>query len=275
MIIFFAQDSSLIHKDGMDRTHIVVLAKNIFRFTSTLTTHIGIPDVNSCSLCGKEIYSLASNLSYQEFTLASCGHIFHQKCLKKYLVNKEARCPNKNCNRDIETFLSPDLFKETGKPTSSTADVTKPVDSRNQTPVNDDVTLMDELGLLGEEEQSSSKTTDKTSSSIQIIKETSDQATSPIEVVSTTPGNPENLDDLISKELSSGQIQRPICEKCSEEISIKFLKDTIFLSCNHAVYLDCINDLRKRYPICTSADDMETDDLRTLGSSDRYAEKMT
>ncbi|POG78429.1 hypothetical protein GLOIN_2v1536682, partial [Rhizophagus irregularis DAOM 181602=DAOM 197198] len=144
------------------------------------------------------------------FTLASCGHIFHQKCLKKYLVNKEARCPNKNCNRDIETFLSPDLFKETGKPTSSTADVTKPVDSRNQTPVNDDVTLMDELGLLGEEEQSSSKTTDKTSSSIQIIKETSDQATSPIEVVSTTPGNPENLDDLISKELSSGQIQRPI-----------------------------------------------------------------
>ncbi|GBC34678.2 hypothetical protein GLOIN_2v1788267 [Rhizophagus irregularis DAOM 181602=DAOM 197198] len=42
------------------------------------------------------------------------------------------------------------------------------------------------------------------------IKETSDQVTSPIEVVSTTPGNPENLDDLISKELSSRQIQRPI-----------------------------------------------------------------
>ncbi|CAG8730231.1 15138_t:CDS:2, partial [Rhizophagus irregularis] len=136
----------------------------------------------------------------------------------------------------VWTHLSPEVSqKETGKPTSSTADVTKPVDSRNQTPVNDDVTLMDELGLLGEEEQSSSKTTDKTSSSIQIIKETSDQATSPIEVVSTTPGNPENLDDLISKELSSGQIQRPIY---------------------------CINDLRKRYPICTSADDMETDDLR-------------
>ncbi|EXX77596.1 hypothetical protein GLOIN_2v1782186 [Rhizophagus irregularis DAOM 181602=DAOM 197198] len=36
------------------------------------------------------------------------------------------------------------------------------------------------------------------------------KVTSPIEVVSTTPGNPENLDDLISKELSSRQIQRPI-----------------------------------------------------------------
>ena len=176
----------------MDRTHIVALAKNILRFTSTLATHIGIPDVNPCSLCGKEVYSLASNPQYQEFTLASCGHIFHQKCLEKYLVNGEAwcgpfrTCPNKDCNRDIETFLSPDLFKEKGsqdKP--STADentISKPVDSGNQTPVDDDVTLMDELGLLGGEEQSSSKTTDKTSSSIQIIKETSDQATSPIEI---------------------------------------------------------------------------------------------
>ncbi|CAG8693348.1 5267_t:CDS:2 [Funneliformis caledonium] len=170
----------------------------------TLATHIGIPDVNPCSLCGKEIYS-ASNPPYKEFTLASCRHIFHQKCLEKYLVNGEARCPNKDCNRDIETFLSPDLFKETGKPTSSTADITKPVDLGNQTPVDNDVTLMDELGLLGGEEQSSSKTTDKASSSIQIIKETSDQATSPIEVVSTTPGNSENVDDSISKD-SSGQI---------------------------------------------------------------------
>src|SRR5437868_6958515 len=118
----------------MDRTHIVALAKNILRYTSTLATHISIPDVNPCSLCGKEIYS-ASSPPYKEFTLASCRHIFHQKCFEKYLVNGEARCPNKDCNRDIETFLSPDLFKETGKPTPSTADVTKPVDSGNQTPV--------------------------------------------------------------------------------------------------------------------------------------------
>ena len=107
----------------MDRTHIVALAKNILRYTSTLATHISIPDVNPCSLCGKEIYS-ASNPPYKEFTLASCEHIFHQKCLEKYLVNGEARCPNKDCNRDIETFLSPDLFKETDT-------ATKQVDSEN------------------------------------------------------------------------------------------------------------------------------------------------
>ncbi|POG60806.1 hypothetical protein GLOIN_2v1709640, partial [Rhizophagus irregularis DAOM 181602=DAOM 197198] len=117
---------------------------------------------------------------------------------------------------------------------------------------------MNELGILGGEEQSSSKTTDQASSSIEATKETSDQATSPIEVVSTTPGNSKNVDDSISKELSSGQIQRPICEKCSEEISIDFQKDTVFLSCKHAVHLDCINDLHKRCPTCTSADDMES-----------------
>ena len=82
---------------------------------------------------------------------------------------------------------------------------------------------MNELGLLDGKEQSSSKTTD-------VAKETSDQATSLIEVVSTTAGNSENLDDSISSKDTSGQIQHPICEKCSEVISIDFQKDTVFLS---------------------------------------------
>ena len=87
--------------------------------------------------------------------------------------------------------------------------------------MDDDVALMNQLGLFSGEKQSSFKTTNKASSSIQIIKETSDQATSPIEVVSTTPGNSGNMDDSISKD-SNGQIQRPICEKCSEDITIDF-----------------------------------------------------
>lgn len=51
---------------------------------------------------------------------------------------------------------------------------------------------MNELGLLGKKKQSSFKTTG-------ITKETFDQITSPIEVISTTPGNSDNLDDLILK----------------------------------------------------------------------------
>ncbi|PKK57709.1 hypothetical protein RhiirC2_721046, partial [Rhizophagus irregularis] len=210
----------------MDRTHIVALAKNILRYTSTLATHISIPDVNPCSLCEKEIYS-ASNPPYKEFTLASCGHIFHQKCLEKYLVNGEARCGKGITRQDY----------------NPTADTTsKQVDEA-------EVILMNELGILGGEKQSSSKTT-------VIAKETSDQATSPIEVVSTTPGNSENLDDSISKELSSGQIQRPICEQCSEEISLEFTKPTLFLPCKHVVHYDCIKNSHKMCPTCPSSEAM-------------------
>ncbi|CAG8526860.1 16450_t:CDS:10 [Gigaspora margarita] len=236
----------------MDRTHIIALTKNILCFTSTLATHISIPDVNLCLLCEKEIYSLVSNLSYKEFTLASCGHIFHQKCLEKYLVNREARCPNKDCNRDIETFLFPELFKRSqDKPTTSTAEdiVTKQVDSENPTPVDENANAiyMNELGLLGGE--------DLLSKMAEIAKETSDQATSPIEVVSTISSNSEKLDNSISK-VTSGQIQLPTCKKCSEKISLEFTKPTIFLSCKHVVHYDCIKDSHKMCPTCPLSETM-------------------
>ena len=94
--------------------------------------------------------------------------------------------------------------------------------------MDDDVILMNELGLLG---GSSSKTTD-------VAKETSDQATSPIEIDSNT-----TLD--ISENVDNSQIQRPICEKCSEEISIEFSKDIVFLSCKHTVVLPAITKFKK------------------------------
>ncbi|CAG8679573.1 12650_t:CDS:2 [Funneliformis caledonium] len=114
----------------------------------------------------------------KEFTMATCGCLYHQKCLEGYILNiakirAKLMCPNWDCkDREIETLIAQDLFKEMAKPTSSTADVTKP--------------------------QSLSKITD-------VTKESSDQATSPIEVVSTTPGNSDNLDELILKD-TSGQI---------------------------------------------------------------------
>jgi len=123
--------------------------------------------------------------------------------------------------------------------------------------------------LLGGEEQSSFNATDQASGSIEIAKETADQ-TRPVENTSSAEILNENssatrplvklvdipMDDVVNE--NTPQIQRPICEKCSEEISLNFPKDTVFLSCSHAVHLDCINDLRKRCPTCTSADDMET-----------------
>src|SRR5439155_206800 len=42
------------------------------------------------------------------------------------------------------------------------------------------------------------------------------------------------------------------------EISIEFSKDTVFLSCKHAVHYDCIDNPRKKYPTCPSSEGLET-----------------
>src|SRR3954451_5903724 len=101
--------------------------------------------------------------------MASCGCLYHQKYLKGYFLNiaktrAKLTCPNWDCKgREIETLITQDLFKEMDKPTTPTADTTsKPVNSGNQTSVNDNVALMNQLGLLGEEKQSSLKTTEVT-----------------------------------------------------------------------------------------------------------------
>ncbi|CAB4433240.1 unnamed protein product [Rhizophagus irregularis] len=199
--------------------------------------------------------------------MATCGYLYHQKCLEGFLLNvaktrAKLSCPNWDCKgREIETQ---DLFKEMDKPTTLTAEDTasKRVYSENATPVSEEANeiYMNQLGLFSKEEQSSSRTTVKASSSIQIIKETSDQTTSPIEVVSTTPG-----DDSISK-VSSGQVQHPICEKCSEEISIEFMKDTVFLSCKHVMHYECIDNPHKKCPTCPLSETMS--EISTLVEPD-------
>ncbi|CAG8721381.1 7655_t:CDS:2 [Funneliformis caledonium] len=94
---------------------IEAFAINILKNTNVLPENTVFPEVDPYSLCGEGLYLPQKFLPFKEFTLASCGHIYHQKYLEKHL------------------------------------------------------------------------------------------ATSSIEVVSITPGNPKNLDDLISKD-TSGQI---------------------------------------------------------------------
>src|SRR5438045_6442770 len=149
----------------MDKTQIIALAINILKLSpGTLARNVQVPKVDPCLLCGEELLSDSSD-PIKEFTLASCGHIFHQKCLEKHLVNSEAICPNKECGKVIETSLSADLSKEeknkdvnkdkevrlheSTKPpaeetntsvltntTATTVAITKQVDS-DQTPVDD------------------------------------------------------------------------------------------------------------------------------------------
>ncbi|GET58542.1 hypothetical protein GLOIN_2v1791685 [Rhizophagus irregularis DAOM 181602=DAOM 197198] len=104
---------------------IALSINNLKSAPGTLATDVQVPKVDPCLLYGEELLSNSSD-PIKEFTLASCGHIFHQKCLEKNLVSGEVICPNKECNKAIETFLSPDLFKE-GKGAIQ-------IDSENQLP---------------------------------------------------------------------------------------------------------------------------------------------
>src|SRR5581483_7536881 len=94
----------------MDKSHIEALAINIVSKANRSGENSNIPIVDPCPICGDDIYTLEQDI-IKEFTLASCGHIFHQQCLEEYLVDGETSCPFDGCNRNIETFLSPDFLK--------------------------------------------------------------------------------------------------------------------------------------------------------------------
>ncbi|KAF0484859.1 hypothetical protein F8M41_022899 [Gigaspora margarita] len=86
--------------------------------------------------------------------------VFPEKCLEKHLVSEELICPNKKCNKVIETFLSPELLKRSqDKSTTLTVKdtATKQVDSENPTPIGEDANAIyiNELGLLDGEKKRS------------------------------------------------------------------------------------------------------------------------
>ena len=140
IIITSTQSSDIAEKTiGMNKSQITTLALNLLSTNSLIrSTGIHIPEMKPCILCKQKFISHPDE-PIKEFTMATCGCLYHQKCLEGYILNiaktrAKLMCPNWDCKgREIETLITQDLFKETAKPTSSTADVTKPVDSGNQT----------------------------------------------------------------------------------------------------------------------------------------------
>jgi len=129
-------------------------------------------------------------------------------------VSGEAICPNKKCNKVIETFLSPEPLKGSqDKPTTSIAEdtATKQVVSENPTPIGEDAdaNYMNELGLL-DGEDCSSKTTE-------VAKETSDQATSPIEGSTLVEQDLNDAQKKRSREDSEGIKSGESTEKLSSK----------------------------------------------------------
>src|SRR6266542_1607255 len=98
--------------NSMDKSQIIALIINILKSISgILTINIQVLKVNSYLLCEEKFLSNLSEL-IKEFTLVLCKHIFHQKCLKKHLINGKAIYLNKKYNKVIKTFLFLDFFKK-------------------------------------------------------------------------------------------------------------------------------------------------------------------
>ncbi|RIA81717.1 hypothetical protein C1645_789796 [Glomus cerebriforme] len=229
------------------------IAYNILKYLEDdMVENKEILELGQCSKCMNNI--LTSPI--RALTILSCRHIFYRSCIEKQLLHtKPNTCPFTNCGKNVDIIVDPNSIRRGSQSSQSSRTLALtnligkkvilnlpviPEEGRPSDPMDMDpdgnVALMNVL--LSDGRQRSSETTG-------VAKETSNQT--------TNPDNSENVDD---SELSSKQIQHPICEKYSEEISIDFQKYT-FLSCSHAVHLNCINDLRKRCPTCASTDNLE------------------
>ncbi|CAG8710077.1 9126_t:CDS:2, partial [Funneliformis caledonium] len=129
----------------MNKSQITNLALNILSTNSLIhSTGIHILEIKPCILCKQKFISHPDE-PIKEFTMATCGCIYHQKCLKGYLLDivknrSNSTYPNWDCKgREIETLITQDLFKEMGKSTTPTVGntVNMQVNSENLTPIDD------------------------------------------------------------------------------------------------------------------------------------------
>ena len=101
----------------MDAKQVLTLAMKILNANNKtiLASGIYIPEMNPCILCKKEIIGSQPYGPIKEFTMVTCGCIYHQMCLENYLVNRRGKaiCPNWDCKgREIETFISPVVLQD-------------------------------------------------------------------------------------------------------------------------------------------------------------------
>src|SRR2546421_3475445 len=113
------QSSDIAEKTiGMNKSQITTLALNLLSTDSIIrSTGIHIPEMKPCILC-KQKFTIHPDEPIKEFTMATCGCLYHQKCLEGYILNiaktrAKLTCPNWDCKgREIETLITQDLFKE-------------------------------------------------------------------------------------------------------------------------------------------------------------------
>lgn len=96
---------------GQISIEITTLALNILSTNSSIrASGVYVPKMKPCILCKREFISHPDE-PIKEFTMATCGCLYHQKCLEGYLLNivknrANLTCPNWDCKvREIETLI--------------------------------------------------------------------------------------------------------------------------------------------------------------------------
>ncbi|KAF0529907.1 hypothetical protein F8M41_012522 [Gigaspora margarita] len=77
-----------------------------------------VTELPPCKLCENKILSV----NFESFTILSCGHIYHRKCIeKKFLLTTENKCPLSDCNKIIDPVVSERRFSESLSQSSGTS----------------------------------------------------------------------------------------------------------------------------------------------------------
>ncbi|RIA97820.1 hypothetical protein C1645_813533 [Glomus cerebriforme] len=155
-------------------------------------TEITADDINIENIVVTSSYSATLKFTIhldepiKEFTMATCGCLYYQKCFEDFLLNvakirAKLSCPNWDCKgREIKTLITQDLFKEMDKPTTLTAEdtVSKQVYSENATLVSEDANeiYMNQFELFTEENSKSLEEINESASSFLQLSERIDHA---------------------------------------------------------------------------------------------------
>src|SRR6185437_1410112 len=103
----------------MSLTNLQNLALNILKETKhNIVQDIVVTELPPCKLCENKILSV----NFESFTILSCGHTYHRKCIeKKFLLTTENKCPLSDCNKIIDPVVSERRFSESSSQSSGTS----------------------------------------------------------------------------------------------------------------------------------------------------------
>ena len=103
----------------MSLTNLQNFAFNILKETKhNIVQDIVVTELPPCKLCENKILSV----NFESFTILSCGHIYHRKCIeKKFLLTTENKCPLSDCNKIIDPVVSERRFSESSSQSSGTS----------------------------------------------------------------------------------------------------------------------------------------------------------